>query len=56
VQGLFTQPFPPAGRPASGQIEPPSAPSPRWPVTGWWSDGEQLRPWIGGDGDERRPR
>ena len=53
VQSLFTQQFPPSGRPASGQIEPPSAQSPRWPVTGWWYDGEQLRPWIGGDGDER---
>jgi hypothetical protein len=56
VQSLFTQPLPPSGRPASGQIEPPSAQSPRWPVTGWWHDGEHLRPRTGGDGDERRPR
>ena len=32
--------------PAPGQIEPP-----RWPLAG-----PDLRPWIGGDGDERRPR
>jgi hypothetical protein len=56
AQSWFAHQFPPAGRPVSGEIEPPSAQSPRWPVTGWRSGGEELRPRIGGDGDERRPR
>ena len=55
AQSLFPRPLPPAGRPASGQIEPPSDARPgRWPVTGWLADGEELRPRIGGDGNERR--
>ena len=55
AQSLFPRPLPPAGRPASGQIEPPSDARPgRWPVTGWLADGEELRPRIGGDGNKRR--
>jgi hypothetical protein len=56
AQTWFAQQVPAAGRPASGEIEPPFTPSPRWPVTGWRPDGRELRPRIGGDGDERRPR
>ena len=42
---------PPAGRPALGQ---PSRWQPgAWPLPGWWED---IRPRIGGDGDEHRPR
>jgi hypothetical protein len=55
VQSTFARQFPSAGRPVPGEIEPPLD-APRWPVTGWRRDGGELRPRIGGDGDERRPR
>jgi hypothetical protein len=42
---------PPAGRPALGQ--PPQRQPGAWPLPGWWED---IRPRIGGDGDEHRPR
>jgi len=38
-----------ADRPA---IEPPRRSAP-WPLPGWW---EEIRPQIGGDSDEHRPR
>ena len=41
----------PAGRPALGQ--PPQLRPGAWPLPGWWED---IRPRIGGDGDEHRPR
>jgi hypothetical protein len=54
ARALFTQ-FPPAGRPVPGAIEPPSEARPgRWPVSGSWSGGTELRPRIGGDDDARR--
>lgn len=56
TQTWFAHQVPAAGRPASGEIEPPFTPSPRWPVTGWRPDGRELRPRTGGDSDERRPR
>ncbi len=40
-----------AGRPALGQ--PPQHRPGAWPLPGRWED---IRPWIAGDGDERRPR
>ena len=40
-----------AGRPALGQ--PPQHRPGAWPLPGWWED---IRPRIGGDGDEHRPR
>ena len=39
------------GRPALGQ--PPRRQPGTWPLPGWWED---VRPRIGGDGDEHRPR
>jgi len=39
------------GRPALGQ--PPQHRPGAWPLPGWWED---IRPRIGGDGDEHRPR
>ena len=54
AQAWFAHQVPAAGRPGHGEIGPPSD-APRWPVTGWRPGGE-LRPRIGGDGDERRPR
>ena len=39
------------GRPALGQ--PPRRQPGAWPLPGWWED---IRPRIGGDGDEHRPR
>ena len=42
---------PPAGRPALSQ--PPRRQPGTWPLPGWWED---IRPRIGGDGDEYRPR
>ena len=42
---------PPAGRPALGQ--PPQHRPGAWPLPGRWED---IRPWIGGDGDAHRPR
>jgi hypothetical protein len=42
---------PPAGRPA---LSPPrQRPAGSWPLPGWW---EEIRPRIGGDSDEHRPR
>jgi hypothetical protein len=42
---------PPAGRPA---LNPPwQGPARSWPLPGWW---EEIRPRIGGDSDEHRPR
>jgi len=41
----------PAGRPALGR--PPQRQRAAWPLPGWWED---IRPRIGGDGDEHRPR
>ena len=41
----------PAGRPALSQ--PPQHRPGAWPLPGRWED---IRPWIGGDGDEHRPR
>lgn len=55
VQSMLVGQFPSARRPVLGEIEPPLD-APRWPVTGWRRDGGELRPQIGGDGDERRPR
>jgi hypothetical protein len=50
----------PAGRPAIGRParhralgQPPQRPAGAWPLPGWW---EGIRPRIGGDSDERRPR
>jgi hypothetical protein len=40
-----------AGRPALGQ--PPRRQPGTWPLPGWWED---VRPRIGGDSDEHRPR
>jgi len=54
AQAWFAGQFQAAGRPAPGEIEPPPD-APRWPVTGWRPGGE-LRPRIGGDRDDRRPR
>jgi hypothetical protein len=54
AQEWFAGQFPADGRPGPGEIEPPTD-APRWPVTGWQSGGE-LRPRIGGDGDDRRRR
>ena len=42
---------PPAGRRALGQS--PQRPAGAWPLPGWWED---VRPRIGGDSDEHRPR
>jgi hypothetical protein len=54
TRALFTQ-LPSAGRPVPGAIEPPSDARPgRWPVSGWWPGGTELRPRIGGDDDARR--
>jgi len=45
------RPLPAAGRPAIG---PPSRrEAAGWPLPGWW---EEVRPRIGGDGDEHRRR
>jgi hypothetical protein len=41
----------PAERPALGP--PPRRQPGAWPLPGWWQD---VRPRIGGDGDEQRPR
>ncbi len=42
---------PGAARPA---LSPPrQGPATAWPLPGWW---EEIRPRIGGDGDEHRPR
>lgn len=45
------RPLPEAGRPAIGAA--PSRPDGSWPLPGWW---EEIRPRIGGDGDEHRRR
>jgi len=45
------RPLPEAGRPAIDVPRPWAAGS--WPLPGWW---EEIRPRIGGDGDEHRPR
>jgi hypothetical protein len=50
AQTWLARQFPAARRPASGEIEPPPD-APGWPVTSW-HPGEELRPRIGGDGDE----
>ena len=42
---------PGAARPALGP--PPRGPAGAWPLPGWW---EEIRPRIGGDGNEHRPR
>jgi hypothetical protein len=44
-------PLPPAGRPALGPPRPLAGRA--WPLPGWW---EEIRPQIGGEGDEHRPR
>jgi hypothetical protein len=42
---------PPAARPALDR--PRQGPARSWPLPGWW---EEIRPRIGGDSDEHRPR
>jgi hypothetical protein len=48
VRPAVTRPVSP---PALGQ--PRQRPGGTWPLPGWW---EEVRPRIGGDGDEHRPR
>jgi len=55
AQSVSARHLPSVGRPAPGEIEPPLD-APRWPVTGWHRDSEELRPQMGGDRDERRPQ
>ena len=48
------RPLPDRARPARPALSPPpQGPATAWPLPGWW---EEIRPRIGGDGDEHRPR
>ena len=46
---VFTRPVASVARPAIGAPRPTDAGA--WPLPGWW---EEIRPRIGGDGDEHR--
>ena len=48
------RPLPDETSPARRALSPPpQQPATAWPLPGWW---EEIRPRIGGDGDEHRPR
>ena len=50
----YLRPLPDETRPARPALgSPPQQPATAWPLPGWW---EEIRPQIGGDGDEHRPR